>query len=254
MVYPCHAQDLASWDQVSCYCERAMNPDFWAEPLNALSNLAFLLAAAFAYADLRAKGLKRGARTILVLIALLIMVGVGSFLFHAYATVWARLADVAPIAAFVAVYMVLALRWFLNLGIWSALNISAVIVLATVAMFLCGGVLPDELCKQLSASLNGSLAYAPALIALAVVGIILYRSKHGAADWVLSALCAFTLSLAFRTLDGWPEGQPLGCMAREAGGQMVMLGTHALWHILNAVTLYLLLRAAIENAPKAGAN
>ena len=86
-----------------------MNPDYWAEPLNAMSNLAFLLAAAFAYTDLRMRGTERGAGSIIVLIGLLIAVGAGSFVFHTYATVWARLADVAPIALFVALYLVLRL-------------------------------------------------------------------------------------------------------------------------------------------------
>jgi hypothetical protein len=249
MIHPCHAQGLGSWDQVSCYCERAFNPDFWAEPLNALTNLAFLFAALFAYVDLRAKGPGRGTGALLVLIGLLMTVGAGSFLFHTYATAWSRLADVTPISLLITLFMVLALRWFLHMSIWSSVAISGVVVGVTVVMFLCGGLLPDSLCTLLSASLSGSLAYAPALIALAVIGTILHWRKHGATDWVLSAMCVFSASLIFRTLDGWPAGQPLGCMVREMGERTVALGTHSLWHILNAVTLYLLLRALIENAP-----
>ena len=62
-------------------------------------------------------------------------------------------------------------------------------------------------------------------------------------------MCVFTMSLIFRTIDGWPKGNALGCMVREMGEGSVAIGTHPLWHILNAVTLYLLLRAAIENPP-----
>ncbi len=249
MIHTCGTPGLSSWDQVSCYCERALNPDFWAEPLNAMSNLAFLFAAAFAYTDLRTQRPSQGVPAILVLIGLLIMVGVGSFLFHTYATMWSQLADVGPIAVFVAVYMVLALRWFLGVRFWSALTISGAVVALAVSMFLCGGPLPENLCRALGGSLNGSLAYAPALGSLIVIGIILHRRKHAATDWVLSAMCVFTVSLVFRTIDGWPKGHALGCMVRDMGEQTVHLGTHPLWHILNAVTLYLLLRAAIENAP-----
>ncbi len=249
MIHPCHAQNLGSWDQVSCYCERALNPDFWAEPLNAMSNLAFLIAALLAYTDLRVRGPKRGGPAILGLIGLLMAVGAGSFLFHTFATGWARLADVTPIALFITLYMVLALRWFLELSIWSAVALSGAVVALTVAMFLCGGVLPEGLCRVLSTSLSGSLAYLPALIALGGVGTILYRRKHRATDWVLSAMCVFTVSLILRTLDGWPKGNAIGCMVREMGERTVYLGTHSAWHILNAVTLYLLLRALIENSP-----
>ena len=28
MVKPCYADKLSAWDQVSCYCERGLNPDF----------------------------------------------------------------------------------------------------------------------------------------------------------------------------------------------------------------------------------
>jgi hypothetical protein len=251
MVHPCHAQGLTSWDQVSCYCERALNPDFWAEPVNAMSNLAFLFAALFAYTDLRAKGPRRGTQEILVLIGLLMAVGAGSFLFHTFATKWARLADVTPISLFITLYMVSALRWFFGLGLWSAAALSGLVVGVTLIMFLCGGVLPEGLCAVLRTSLSGSLAYVPALIALGGVGTILYRRKHRATDWVLSALCVFTVSLILRTLDGWPRGNAIGCMVREMGEQTVALGTHSLWHILNAVALYLLLRALIENPPAA---
>ena len=249
MIHPCHAQNLDSWDQVSCYCERALNPDFWAEPLNAMSNLAFLIAALLAYTDLRVRGPKRGGPAILGLIGLLMAVGAGSFMFHTFATKWARLADVTPIAAFITLYMVLALRWFFGMNMPGALAIAALLVAMTLTMFLCGGVLPEGLCRMLATSFSGSLAYVPALIALAVVGTILYRRKHHATDWVLSAMCVFTLSLILRTLDGWPKGNAIGCMVREMGERTVHLGTHSLWHILNAVTLYLLLRALIENPP-----
>ena len=237
MVKPCSADNLTAWDQVSCYCERAVNPDFWAEPLNALSNLAFIVAAVMVYADLRTNRVSTGRRRILALIVLLMTVGVGSFLFHTYATVWSRYADIIPIAVFVAVYMALALNWFMGMGAMFAVVLSAVVVGATVAMFLFG------------TALNGSLAYAPALVSLLVVGTLLHQRRHGATDWVLSAFCVFALSLTFRTIDGWPDATSLGCPWHEAEGKTVALGTHALVYILNAVMLYLLLRAAILYPP-----
>lgn len=235
MVNPCDAQNLAAWDQVSCYCERGLNPDFWAEPLNALTNLGFIVAAVFVYTDLRVSRVQLGKGVILCLIVLLMSVGMGSFLFHSFATQWSRFADIVPIAIFVAVYMALALNWFVGLPVAVSVVVSGILVAITVAMFLAGS------------ALNGSLAYAPALLSLLAVGAYLYRRKHGATDWVLAAFCVFFLSLILRTLDGWPGEAPLGCMVHQMGEERVALGTHALWHLLNAVTLYLLLRAAIAN-------
>ena len=179
-------------------------------------------------------------------------VGVGSFLFHSFATEWSRLADVTPIALFMALSMVLAFRWLLDMNLWGALAVSGLLVVTSVSMFLCGGLLPTGLCSILNTSFSGSLAYVPALIALASVGTLLHQRKHRATDWVLSAFCVFTVSLIFRTLDGWPKGNAVGCMVRQMGDQTVAIGTHSVWHILNAITLYLVLRALIENLPASG--
>jgi len=195
------------------------------------------VAAVMIYADLRSSRVTAGRKRILSLIVLLMIVGAGSFLFHTYATAWSRFADITPIAVFVAVYTVLALRWFLGLGAVLSILFSVFVVGLTVAMFVFGS------------ALNGSLAYVPGLLSMLVVGTWLHRRGHGATDWILSAFCVFALSLAFRTIDGWPEASPLGCLVREADGRTVAMGTHPLWHLLNAVTLYLLLRAAILYPP-----
>jgi hypothetical protein len=249
MINSCHAEGLGAWDQVGCYCERALNPDFWAEPINAMSNLAFLFTALFAYTDLRAKGPHQGTREIIVLIGLMMAVGVGSFMFHTFATGWARLADVTPVSLFITLFLVIALRQFLGMSLLSALGISGLVVGVTLVMFLCGGILPDRLCVLLNTSFSGSLPYLPALAVMAVFGTVLYQRKHPVTDWVLSALCVYAVSLIFRSLDSWPHGNAIGCMTREMGEKTISIGTHSIWHILNAVMLYLLLRALIENLP-----
>src|SRR5688572_30818678 len=79
------------------YCERS-GPEFWAEPLNAVSNVSFLIAAFFAWRS--ANRHSRLLPELLVLIALAATVGVGSFLFHTFATLWAMYLDVIPILLF----------------------------------------------------------------------------------------------------------------------------------------------------------
>jgi hypothetical protein len=79
------------------YCERA-EPGLFAEPLNALTNVAFFVAAWAAWS------LARRSRTapadIGLLIALSIVIGIGSTLFHTFAAVWARVLDEVPILLF----------------------------------------------------------------------------------------------------------------------------------------------------------
>ncbi len=79
------------FEPVRAYCERT-DAGFWSEPANALSNAAFLLAAA-AVAR-RASQARPPDRSGLALAALIGVIGIGSFLFHTLAVRWAMLADV----------------------------------------------------------------------------------------------------------------------------------------------------------------
>ena len=205
---------------VSLYCERT-GPAFWAEPVNALSNAAFLLAAAAAFVRWRPAAGRDWP--VLALIVVVAAVGLGSFTFHTVATRGAALADVIPIAMFIYGYLVLALHRFLHL--------SAPAVLAIVIGFVVGAQI---LTVTFPATLNGSIGYMPAL--LAMIGVAL--AARGAARRSLAlAAAVFTASLALRTID-------------RAVCAEFPLGTHFLWHLLNAVVLYVLLRAAITATEK----
>ena len=108
---------------IDLYCERT-DASFWAEPANALSNAAFLIAAAAAFwLWRRAPGRDWPA---LALIIVVMAVGVGSFAFHTLATRGAILADVIPIALFIYGYLLLALRRFLRLSAGVSIAIVAV--------------------------------------------------------------------------------------------------------------------------------
>src|SRR5687768_2996924 len=95
---------MAWSDQLFRYCERGADAAFWAEPLNALSNIAFLAAALAAGRELagRPTGGRRHFEALLVV--LVAVIGVGSFLFHTLATRWAMYADVIPIGLFMLAY------------------------------------------------------------------------------------------------------------------------------------------------------
>lgn len=86
------------WRSVDLYCERT-GPEFWSEPVNALSNVAFIVAAALIGRHARARG--EVAPDAWLLAALVALVGAGSFLFHTLATVWAGWLDVIFILAFI---------------------------------------------------------------------------------------------------------------------------------------------------------
>nr|WP_272209984.1 ceramidase domain-containing protein [Marinicella sp. W31]MDC2875834.1 ceramidase domain-containing protein [Marinicella sp. W31] len=82
---------------IDLYCERTA-AGFWNEPVNALTNLAFILAALIAWPT----AWHRPQRSLIemTVIALVAAIGVGSFLFHTLATPLSGALDVIPIWLF----------------------------------------------------------------------------------------------------------------------------------------------------------
>ncbi len=210
--------------QVDYYCER-LQPSFWAEPVNALTNALFLMAAVAIILRMRASG--RRDLPVMLLAFVVAMTGVGSFLFHTLANRWSLLADVIPIAIFIYGFFFLAMRRFLEMSIVAA-------VAATVA-FAGGAYLAAPMLRPI---IGSSAGYVPALLAIFGVGFAAMRSKYGVrgeetARNLFIAGSVFFVSLGFRTLDA-----PL-C-------SILPMGTHFMWHTLNALTLFLLMRAAMR--------
>jgi hypothetical protein len=207
----------AYWSQpVDLYCERT-NPSFWAEPVNAWTNVAFLLAAAVAFMQWR-RNVKGDVPT-LILIVITGVIGIGSFAFHSLATRGAELLDVVPIALFVYGYLLLALRRFLKLPTIVAV---AILVAFIAVSRLLAWVLPDNF-------LNGSGDYLLPLAALLIVGFL---ASAGPGRSILFAAAVFAVSVALRSID-------------QAVCPVFPLGTHFIWHLLNAVVLFILLQTAI---------
>jgi hypothetical protein len=231
-----------SWsDKVFAYCERAGDPAFWAEPFNAISNVAFLLAAFAAAIHLARSG--DGSRRLMewLLVLLVFVIGVGSFLFHTYATRWASVADTAPIGIFMIGYLAYAMRRYLGapyLAVIAGLGVFLLAMKAAEGIPCQPGLLPITLAAG-RPCFNGSLGYVPALAALLLVGAVALVRGHGAGWPVLAAGALFAFSLTLRTLDFELCGVT-SVMGRARG-------THALWHVVNAVLLYLLLAAAIRH-------
>lgn len=193
---------------VDGYCER-VDPGYWAEPVNALTNGAFLLAALVMWR--RCDGLPL-ARALCVVLA---AIGVGSFLFHTHAQVWAGLADVVPIGVFILLYLFAVNRAAFGIGVWPALGLTTLFLPYAAMMVPVVGLVPG---------LGSSAGYAPVpLLILLYAGVLRNRLPEFASGLALGAV-VLVISLAFRTIDaplcaGWP------------------LGTHFLWHLLNGAML-----------------
>src|SRR5215212_2608106 len=92
---------------MDAYCERT-GPGLLAEPLNAITNSSFLIAAWFAWFLGHRTG--RLSPGVLTLIWLSVSVGIGSGLWHTYATAGTLILDVIPILLFLAWFFWLYLR------------------------------------------------------------------------------------------------------------------------------------------------
>ena len=197
------------------YCER-IGPGFWAEPVNALTNAAFLIAA-IALFDLLHRRQSRDP-IVWALAVLVAAIGAGSFLFHTVATPWAAALDVIPILLFQLIYLWGYGRRILHFSRWQ----SATAVLALATAIVATG--------PFSHLANGSIAYAPAWLALTVLAFAHWRGAEIEAWSLPLSVVVFSISLALRTLDA-------GICAAFP------LGTHFGWHLLNGGVLYLAVRA-----------
>lgn len=194
--------------QVDGYCER-LEPGLWAEPLNAVTNLAFLIAAVWVWRR------SAGAGQVRLLAAVLFAIGVGSGLFHTFATTWAGVADVLPILIYILAYIYFANRYFWGLRpVWAGVGTFGFFpfAAATVPLF---SVVPG---------LGGSAGYAPVPLLIFVYAVALRDRLPEAARGLAIGASILCVSILFRSLD-----EPL-C-------GVFPTGTHIFWHVLNAVML-----------------
>ena len=210
-------------------------PGFWDEPVNAVCNAAFQLAAAVALPA--ALGWKRRDPLELLPIALGGCIGIGSFLFHTLASPVAELADVIPIRSIVTLYVHVVIWRTTGQNIVRTARKAAIAAAAACIAAWLGGQSVTTGADPAPMRRNGSLQYLPALIALAAFAGIALARRHPARRLVAGATLVFFLSLLFRTID-------LQVCAATGG-----VGTHFLWHLLNGLMVGLLLQALVFHLP-----
>ncbi|WP_282151697.1 ceramidase domain-containing protein [Ruegeria atlantica] len=198
------------FQEIDGYCER-LSPAYWAEPINAVTNAAFLIAAFVMWRRVRGQG----APLAMVLVVILAAIGVGSYLFHTHAQAWAAMADVLPILLYILVYIFAINRdvWHMRprtAGIATALFIPY--AAATVPLF------------QLVPGLGGSAAYAPVPLLILIYAFLLRHRVPDTARGLAIGAMILIASITFRALDEPICGQ-------------IPFGTHFMWHILNALML-----------------
>lgn len=194
--------------EIDGYCER-LGPEYWAEPINAVTNAAFVAVALIMWSRTRGLVVAR------LLVVILASIGVGSYLFHTHAQVWAGLADVVPILIYILVYVYAVNRQVWGLRLWPALGLTAVFfpyAAATVPLF------------QMVPGLGSSAGYAPVPLLIYLYAFALRHRAPETARGLAIGATILVASITFRALDepmcgDWP------------------MGTHFIWHILNGIML-----------------
>ncbi len=197
--------------QSIAYCERT-DLTYWSEPINAITNASFLIAAAIMAWRLRGERLPLAW----ALVAVLAAIGIGSYLWHTHATRWAGTMDVLPILIFILLYVYAASRDYLTLGRWMAL-LPAVVFIPYAMVFAraVGMVVPGA----------GANAIYASVAALILIYAAILWSRAPATAWGLALGAGIlAVSLTFRALDG-------------PACAVFPIGTHFLWHILNGAML-----------------
>lgn len=201
---------MSTWfDFVDIYCER-LDTSFWAEPINAITNLSFIVAGFFLW---RLKSPRSALMAILM-----IFIGLGSFGFHTYANRLTGLLDVLAIALYLVAFS------FLIPKQWSRSSI--LIQLGSVLLLIVSIVLAQLLINYLKPAIPWLPPgiYIGAWLALLIYALVTQYSNTPAARFLWLAVIIFPFSLLSRQLD-MPLCESLG-------------PTHWLWHLFNGLTLY----------------
>lgn len=204
-------------EQFDEYCER-VGFALLAEPINALSNLAFIVAAYAAWSLAKRTGtLTTGVKALITLSG---ATAIGSMLWHTLANTWSLWLDVVPIVLFIVVFVWLYTRQVMEQG-------AGLAVLGIAAFFL--GIV---LVRPIGDDLHGAPSYLPALLVVLGGGVYHALRPRPARFTLLAAAGAYFTALFFRTIDN------------ELCHYMT-IGTHWIWHLLVGLVTYLSMRTLI---------
>jgi hypothetical protein len=205
-----------NWEApVDLYCER-FGPGLFAEPLNALSNLAFIVAGLWLLGALPKvfPAPQRVPPPLEVLAGLIVIIGICSGAFHVFATQWAQALDVGSIALFIYFFVICFSHYVLDVR-WALAWIAAPAFWA-FGLFVKAPFGTD--------AFNGSVPYFPALAGIALMGAGLAAQRRPGAGLFGLAALIFLVAITLRSVDlAW-------CNAW-------VWGTHWAWHLLNGVML-----------------
>ncbi len=197
------------------YCEAPLYGAYF-QPLNTISNLAFIIATALFYVRLKkANGVDTRFQIFAVL---LITFGVGSAAWHAFPNFWTWLLDVVPVSVFF-VY----LAYYVHVRVFTRKRIAQ---LWFIAFLLWTGIVTLALQFLFERMLNGAESYIAQLTYLFGIAVYATYKNNSIAKWVFLLTGIFLIQLFFRQND-------------QAFCEVWPYGLHFLWHTTGGFSIYL---------------
>ena len=196
-----------------------------AEPMNVLSSLMFMIVAVsiFRYYRRHEDLERKWIWDIHVMTFMTFMIGVNSVLFHAFPTPFTEALDTAAIVVFILMYF------------WSVLfRIGRCNFFQAGICFVAFVGFSHILVAQFPHGLNDSIGYLSSMIALIMIAVHLHLKARPSSQHFMLAALVGVVSLFCRAVD------------REVC-EVFPIGTHFLWHTLNATLLYILLKQIVRN-------
>ena len=205
-------------------CERTSESAF-SEPLNVLSNLFFIYVAVtiYRYYHKHEDVMHRWIWDIHAMTALVFIIGVNSIIFHMFPSTQTELLDTVPIVMFIMLYFTSVLFRIGKLNVFQG-----VICLVAFVGF------SHILVHQFPRALNDSIGYLSSMIALIIIAVHLHMKARPSSSHFMLAAVIGVCSLFFRAID-------------QEVCEQIPTGTHFLWHSLNALLLYILLKQIVRN-------
>ncbi len=199
------------------YCEQLLHISI--EPINAVTNVAFILFSLLAFYKLR----KEPGASKFILPFLLALIGVGSAWWHMGHTVSGDVADTLSIIFFASTVGALLL--------YKLFESKTKVILSFVPLLILTLIVEQQ------PYLNGSLPYVVLLVGFVAFGFLFVRRFPDSKTLVITSVATFGLAILFRSLD------------MELCSQ-ITIGTHFLWHIFVALLGYELILLATNKYPK----
>jgi hypothetical protein len=206
-------------------CERGHDTSLWAEPLNTISNMAFIVVAIMIaryyrhHQDLKGKWIW----DIHAMTALTFLIGICSTLFHTYPNFYTELADLIPIVSLIVLFFISAIFRIGKCSLFDGIIAFIAFIGFTNIMV---GLFPR--------AFNDSVGYVSTMGSLVVIALYLHMKRRASSHSFLLASVVGLVSLFFRSID-------------NETCQEIPIGTHFLWHTLNAILIYILMKQIIRN-------